>query len=181
MSIATIDAAQRRAWLHATDDQLAAACVIDRYRASGPGGQHRNKTESAVRVRHAASGLAAIGEDSRSQHENRLKALRRLRGKLAFELRVPVDLTTYTPGPALAATIAGGTARLGEKTRLTPIYLEAMAELLDVLAATGGEVAATAAATGQTTGATSKLLLHDEHVGAAANRLRQAAGLRPLR
>jgi hypothetical protein len=180
-SVPTIDAATRRAWLHATEAQLLAQCQVDRYRASGPGGQHRNKTESAVRVRHAASGQVAIGEDSRSQHENRSRAVRRLREKIALSVRVEVDLQGYAPRPALAAVLAGGTARLGEKTRQTPAYLEAMAELLDVLVATGGEVARLAALLGVTTGATSKLLLHDDHVATVVGAVRGAHGLRPLR
>ena len=68
----------RADYLLASDDGLIAQCEVDRYRASGPGGQHRNKTESAVRLRHRLTGVTAIGEDSRSQAENRLLALGRL-------------------------------------------------------------------------------------------------------
>ncbi|MBA3818401.1 MAG: peptide chain release factor-like protein, partial [Deltaproteobacteria bacterium] len=66
----------------ASDDALIAQCEVDRYRASGPGGQHRNKTESAVRLRHKLLGVAAIGEDSRSQAENKVHAVRRLRSAI---------------------------------------------------------------------------------------------------
>ena len=64
----------RDAAILAADAVLLAACEVDRYRASGPGGQHRNKTESAVRLRHKLSGMTAIGEDSRSQAENKIHA-----------------------------------------------------------------------------------------------------------
>ncbi|HRC56200.1 MAG TPA: peptide chain release factor-like protein, partial [Kofleriaceae bacterium] len=60
---------QREALLLATDNALLAQCEVDRYRASGPGGQHRNKTESAVRIRHLPTGVSAIAEESRSQAE----------------------------------------------------------------------------------------------------------------
>ena len=43
-----------------SDDALISQCEVDRYRASGPGGQHRNKTESAVRLRHKLTGVSAI-------------------------------------------------------------------------------------------------------------------------
>src|SRR5689334_11825281 len=164
----------------AADAVLLAAWEVDRYRASGPGGQHRNKTESAIRLRHR-SGVSAIAEDSRSQGENREIALRRLREHLAWQVREPIVLEGYAPSPRLAALVAGGTAPLGAKTKLTANYLVAMAELLDVFAATGAEVAATAARLGISTGATSKLLLHDDRVARTVNQLRTQRGLRPLR
>src|SRR5437868_8079744 len=83
----------RVTWTSLSDDQLLAQCEVDTYRASGPGGQKRNKTSSAVRLRHAASGLIVIAEESRSQHENRARALRRLRRELFLRLREPVDLS----------------------------------------------------------------------------------------
>jgi hypothetical protein len=167
--------------LLASDDALIAQCEVDRYRASGPGGQHRNKTESAVRLRHRASGVTAIGEDSRSQAENKMHAVRRLRAAIALEVREPVRLDEYVPSPRLAALIAGGTAPLGARTRLTGEYWAAMAELLDLLVAGQLEIGTTAQRLGITTGALSKLLLHDEQVGRAVNDLRRARQMRPLR
>src|SRR4029079_11174332 len=77
----------RSAWTTLTDAQLLAQCEIDTYRASGPGGQKRNKTSSAVRLRHGPSGMIVIAEESRSQHENRARALRRLRQALFLKVR----------------------------------------------------------------------------------------------
>ncbi len=82
----------RTDYLLATDDGLIAQAEVDRYRASGPGGQHRNKTESAVRLRHKPTGISAIGEDSRSQAENKIHAVRRLRSAIALQVREPVAL-----------------------------------------------------------------------------------------
>jgi hypothetical protein len=168
-------------YLLASDDGLIAQCEVDRYRASGPGGQHRNKTESAIRLRHKLSGMAAIGEDSRSQAENKVHAVRRLRSAIALALREPVRLDGYAPSPRLAALIAGGTAPLGARTRLTGDYWAAIAELLDVLVAGDLEIGATAQRLGVTTGALSKLLLHDDQVARTVNDLRRARGMRPLR
>lgn len=167
--------------LLASDDALIAQCEVDRYRASGPGGQHRNKTESAVRLRHKRSGTTAIGEDSRSQAENKLHAVRRLRAAIALEVREPVSLDGYAASPRLAALIAGGTAPLGAKTRLTGEYWAAIAELLDLLVAGDLEIGSTAQRLGITTGALSKLLLHDEHVARVVNDLRRGRAMRPLR
>ncbi len=167
-------------YLLASDDQLIAQCEVDRYRASGPGGQHRNKTDSAVRLRHKLSGVTAIGEDSRSQSENKHHAVRRLRSAIALEVREPVQLDRV-PSPRLAAFVAAGTAPLGAKTKLTGAYWAAIAELLDVLVAGELEIAATAQRLGITTGAMSKLLLHDDQVARVVNDLRRARGMRALR
>src|SRR5215813_15175121 len=87
----------RASWANLSDTRLLDQCEVDTYRASGPGGQKRNKTSSAVRLRHPPSGLIVIAEESRSQHENRERALRRLRRALFLKLRdevTPEQLTS---------------------------------------------------------------------------------------
>src|SRR3989442_6638448 len=77
----------RATWTTPSASQLLAQGEVDTYRASGPGGQKRNKTSSAVRIRHLPSGLIVIAEESRSQHENRARALRRLREAFFLKIR----------------------------------------------------------------------------------------------
>src|SRR5437773_10560903 len=109
-------------YLLASDEALIAQSEVDRYRASGPGGQHRNKTGSAVRLRHKLTGTSAIGEDSRSQAENKVHAVRRLRSAIALDVREPCVIEGWRPSARLAALVAGGTAPLGARTRQTGEY-----------------------------------------------------------
>ncbi len=75
-----------------TDDVLLAQCKFTFLRRSGPGGQHRNKTETAVIVEHVPSGTRAEANERRSQAENRRLAILRLRLALATEVREPIAL-----------------------------------------------------------------------------------------
>lgn len=64
------------------DDALLAECRVETFRAGGPGGQHQNKSESAVRLVHEPTGETVVARDERSQHRNRRLALERLRARL---------------------------------------------------------------------------------------------------
>jgi hypothetical protein len=165
----------------APDAAVEAACEVDRYRSRGPGGQHRNKTESAIRLRHRATGVIAHADERRSQAENRAQAVERMREHLAFDVREPVDLARWTPPAPLAALVEGGAAKVGARTRRKPEFLCAFAQLLDLFVACGAEVGATADRLGITTGACSRLLLIDDRTARAVNQLRSQRGLRPLR
>ncbi len=66
-----------------SDDDLLRECKVETFRSSGPGGQHVNKTESAVRLRHLPSGIVVSSQQERSQHRNKALCLQRLRDKVA--------------------------------------------------------------------------------------------------
>lgn len=67
-------------------------CVLTKGRSQGPGGQHRNKVETKVTIRHIPTGTEAHAGERRSQEQNRGVALFRLRLSLATHVRCPVPL-----------------------------------------------------------------------------------------
>jgi peptide chain release factor 1 len=92
-------------------ERLARDCEIRAYRSSGPGGQHKNKTESSVRVTHLPSGIVRLGTEHRSQIRNRRLALERVWKEL--ERRTRPRKTRV----ATRATRASREARLTSKRR----------------------------------------------------------------
>jgi len=84
-----------------SDEDLLKECRVDTYRASGKGGQHINKTESAVRITHISTRIVVTCQDERSQHRNKQLALERLREKLETLNRKPKKrIKTKTPQSA---------------------------------------------------------------------------------
>jgi len=66
-----------------SDEALLRECEIETFRSSGPGGQHVNKTETAVRLRHLPSAVVVTSREMRSQHQNKSLCLEKLRRKIA--------------------------------------------------------------------------------------------------
>jgi len=94
------------------DDALLAQCDVHTFRAGGPGGQHQNKTDSAVRLVHRPTGVTVTCRAQRSQYLNKMDALRRLRLKLR-RLNEPPPAPRRPTRPSRAAT----ERRLAEKSR----------------------------------------------------------------
>jgi hypothetical protein len=171
-------------WTSLSDEQLLAQCEVDTYRASGPGGQKRNKTSSAVRIRHLPSGLLVIAEESRSQHENRVRALRRLRQALYLKLREPIRPEERVLD-RLALREDYGPARDGEgRLHLgvrDPRFWPAVGVVLDVLLAVEARLREAAEALGTTTANLGDFLKADDKVWEQANLMRIQFGHKPLR
>ena len=152
---------------------ILAQCEVDTYRASGPGGQKRNKTSSAVRLRHPRSGSIVIAEESRSQHENKAKALKRLRRALYLEIREPAPAEILNHPDFAPARDAQGRLQLGVKdARFWP----AVGVVLDVLAAVEARVADAAKMLGISTANLVDFLQTDPKVWQTANQMRSRFG-----
>lgn len=166
----------RGTWTNLTDAQLLAQCDVDTYRASGPGGQKRNKTSSAVRLRHSPSGLIVIAEESRSQHANKAKALQRLRRALFLHLRDPVPAD-----PSAHPEFARGPDGRLHLSAKDPRFWPTAGVALDVLTETKGQVSTAAERLGVSTANLVEFLAADPKLWQEANRVRVECGLRPLR
>jgi protein subunit release factor B len=68
------------------------------FRASGPGGQHRNKTDSACKITHPASGATGMSQKMKQQHQNKKIAFRRMTESVKFKLWVSAQVAAITQG-----------------------------------------------------------------------------------
>lgn len=167
-----------RRWLDLSDDELLAQCAVDTYRARGPGGQKRNKTSSAVRLRHQPTGLIVTAAESRSQHENRARALRRLRLAIALHIRGLTDNSGEVPECFFRALQRDAGLRVN---RRHPDYYRTVQHVLDVFAACEARLSDTAGMLGISTGHLVRFLSNDPKVWEEANRMRASFGRQPLR
>lgn len=165
-------------WLTLSDDQLLAQCEIDLYRASGPGGQKRNKTSSAVRLRHQPTGLIVTAVESRSQHENKARAVQRLRRAIAFTQRRQYEAGQPRPEYYVAALTRDPSLHVNPRH---PHYLFVVRYVLDVLQAHGSAVSEAAAVLSISTGQLIRFLKEDPDLWEQANQMRQQFGLARLR
>ncbi|HEX8178071.1 MAG TPA: peptide chain release factor-like protein [Pyrinomonadaceae bacterium] len=89
-----------------SDEDLLQECEVATFRASGPGGQHVNKTESAVRLKHLPSGVVVTAQQERSQHRNKALCLQKLRAKVAqLNYRPAKRVPTRVPRSAKNRTL----------------------------------------------------------------------------
>jgi hypothetical protein len=159
-----------------SDEKLLAQCRVDHYRGSGPGGQKRNKTSNAVRLAHLPSGVVATATESRSTRENHLQCMRRLRIKLAAEIREPLDPIRFE-APDWFLTIRH--QRRIDVSHRHEFYAAAAGLMLDLLTVNGNP-AAVAANLGITTTAVIQLLQSETAWWAAANAIRVKLGMEVL-
>lgn len=161
-----------------SEEALLAQCQLTFGRGSGPGGQHRNKVETAVRILHRPTNLSAFAGERRRQHENRLTAVRRLRLRLALELRTEVDAETYRPSPRWRQRRQGRGIPVNPRHRDYPALL---AEALDLIVARSYDVAGAAGALGVTMSQLVRLLRHERRALGRVNEHRRRYGLAALK
>jgi protein subunit release factor B len=99
-----------------SDEELLRECEVETFRAGGPGGQHVNKVETAVRLRHVPSGVVVTCREERSQHRNKSNCLRRLREEVArLNYRAPKRVPTRRTRAAKERTLEEKTRRANVK------------------------------------------------------------------
>ena len=159
---------------------LEAQCRIERTRGTGPGGQHRNKTETAIRLTHADTGVTAHAGERRSQAENQRAALRRLRLNLALQVRTERADQAEEVGPSELWQSRTQQRRI----RVNPKHADfpaLLAEALDVIAAQGYDPSRAAAVLGVSTSQLVKFLKLEPTALHQVNEARQQRGLKAMR
>jgi hypothetical protein len=157
-------------------ERLWAECEVRRLRRSGPGGQHRNKVETAVSLRHLSTGVCAEANERRSQAQNRSAALFRLRVNLALEVRRRCGSDS--------APSRLWQARCGRGLKVSATHEDfpsLLAEALDVLAAFDADPKRSAARLNCTPSQLVRLLKVDPRALLLVNRWRTERKLHGLR
>ncbi|HTI52416.1 MAG TPA: peptide chain release factor-like protein [Planctomycetaceae bacterium] len=150
-------------------ETLMADCDLRRTRRSGPGGQHRNKVETAVVITHRPTGITAEGSERRSLEQNRLRALFRLRVNLALGVRSPIQ-PDHEPGPLWQSRCRGGKVVVNLEHEDFPALL---AEALDVVTALQMDIPAAAARLGSTSSQLVKFLQQEPRAIGLVNAVRE--------
>ena len=157
-------------------DDLLDRCTVTTGRAGGPGGQHRNKVETAVVVTHDATGAIGEATEERSQKRNRDAALHRLRVNLALSLRG--DGLADPAARDVVERRAKNGLKIAEGHRDWPTVLAAA---LDELALEGWDVKAAAGRLGVSASRVVRTLKTEPRALTLLNDRRADRGLRPLK
>ncbi len=155
----------RNLWLAADDSELLKDCKLDFFKSTGPGGQKKNKSESAVRLTHLSSKVTASATESRHQGENRRNAIKRLRMEIALTLRSRPGKSKIPP----------------DISPNNPKYILWVAHVLDVLASVSWSVKDAAEKLDLSSSRLVRLLARSPELWQQVNRHRQINGIAPLR
>jgi hypothetical protein len=155
-------------------DVLLQSCTVERTRRSGPGGQHRNKVETAVVITHEPTGVRAEASERRSQAENMAKAVFRLQVKLALSQRTAMT----EPSPLWKSRVTGQRIAVSPEHADFPAIL---AEALDALAVADWTPPAAAEILGVSGSQLVKLLKLESEALGLVNARRREIGLKACR
>jgi hypothetical protein len=153
-------------------------CELSAGRSSGPGGQHRNKVQTGIRIVHLPTGIEARGTERREAQVNRSRAIFRLRLKLARNVRTQVGRTNHEPSDLWESRRQGRKLPVNPKHHDFPALLS---EALDVVYARKFDVAGAAGVLGITMSQLTRLIRQEPPAISQVNRGREQVGLPRLR
>jgi len=162
-------------------EDLLAECEIRRQKRGGPGGQHRNKVETAVVITHRPTGVVAEANERRSQAENLAQATSRLRLKLAVAVRSTLtdnSIATSLPSPLWRSRCENQRISVSDTHQDFPALL---AEALDTLAAADFNIASAASQLCVTSSQLTRFIQSEPTAWSLLNEARRTRGLRPLK
>jgi len=166
------------------EEELVKELQFEATRSSGPGGQHRNRVATAIRITHVPTGITAMATEKRSQLDNKVEALFRMRVKLAIQVRsefVDGDFIPpgeYKPSELWVRRLKGAKMKVNPKHADFPALL---AEVLDRLHLEEDDLGRTATAFRISNSQLIKFLAVDPSVLHALNERRKSKGQRSLR
>lgn len=152
-------------------NELLRACTLKGYQGSGPGGQHRNKTNTGVCLKLNPYNLEIKSSESRSASENKTHALHRMQMALALEVR-------EEPLPAEKLRFPGSQGRIQTSNPLFPLFI---AQVLDIVYANKGDTKPAAKAFDLSPTALTKILHLNKSVVERLRIMRESFGKPKLR
>ena len=157
-------------------DDLMVDCSIKRTRKSGPGGQHRNKVETAIVITHDPTGIVGQASENRSQHQNLELAVARLRINLAVAIRFDVAENAQ-PSELWVSRVISNKIQVN---RNHPSFPALLAEALDFAAGSDYDLAAAARRLGISTSQLVKFFKTSTFAFEKVNRERKLRNLKRL-